>query len=102
MLDEAIRRRRSVRKYSDKSVPVQVIREILEAGTWAPSAKNGQQWRFTVLTGSAKRELTALFRKELEILSGKIGTAQMGSFLQLLSNNGRSTRSHNGLELERK
>jgi nitroreductase len=78
-VDEAISGRRSVRKYSDKPVSMQLVREMLEAGTWAPSAKNGQQWRFTVLTGSSKKELTTLFRHELEKLSAKIGMAQMGS-----------------------
>ena len=56
-VDKAIMGRRSVRKYSDKPVPLESVREVLEAGTWAPSAKNGQQWRFTVLTGSSKKEL---------------------------------------------
>jgi len=78
-IDEAIRRRRSVRRYLDKPVPVETVREILEAGTWAPSAKNGQQWRFTVLTGTSKNELTRVFRHELEKLSAKIGMARMGS-----------------------
>lgn len=78
-IDEAMKGRRSVRKYLDKSVPEELIRKVLEAGTWAPSAKNGQQWRFTVLIGSSKEELTTLFRHELEKLSAKIGMRQMGS-----------------------
>jgi nitroreductase len=78
-VDEAIRGRRSVRKYSDKPVPLQIVRKVLEAGTWAPSAHNGQQWRFTVLTGSSKGDLTILFRNQLEKLSKKIGMAAMGS-----------------------
>ena len=78
-VEEAIKGRRSVRKYSDKPVPPQTVREVLEAGTWAPSAKNGQQWRFTVLTGSSKKQLTTLFHKELEKLSKKIWMKQMGS-----------------------
>jgi nitroreductase len=78
-INEAVRGRRSVRKYLDKPVPIETVREILEAGTWAPSAKNGQQWRFTVLTGPSKKELTTLFRHELEKLSAKIGMARMGS-----------------------
>lgn len=78
-IDEAIRGRRSVRKYLDKPVPIETVREILEAGTWAPSAKNGQQWRFTVLTGPSKKELTTLFHRELEKLSANIGMARMES-----------------------
>ncbi|RLI09033.1 nitroreductase [Candidatus Bathyarchaeota archaeon] len=78
-LDEAIRGRRSVRSYIDRPVSLGLVREVLEAATWAPSAKNGQQWRFTVLTGAAKRRLTDLFRSELQALSEKIGAERMGS-----------------------
>lgn len=78
-LDDAIRGRRSVRSYTSRPVPVELVRTVLEAGTWAPSAKNGQQWRFTVLTDGAKKRLTDLFRSELEMLSAKIGAEQMGS-----------------------
>jgi nitroreductase len=78
-VDEAIKGRRSIRKYTDKPVPMELVRAVLEAGTWAPSAKNGQQWRFTVLTDKAKDELTKLFRTELEKLAAKIGMTRMGS-----------------------
>jgi len=78
-LDEAIKGRRSIRKYTDRSVPLSLVREVLEAGTWVPSAKNGQQWRFTVLTGEAKKRLTDLFRSELQALSTKLIHLDMGS-----------------------
>jgi nitroreductase len=83
-LDEAIRSRRSIRRYTDRPVPLDLVRKVLEAGTWAPSAKNGRQWRFTVLTGGAKKRLTDLFRSELEARSKKtwrrlFGAAEMGS-----------------------
>jgi nitroreductase len=80
-LDEAIRGRRSIRTYTSQPVPLELIRSIIEAGTWAPSAKNGQQWRFTVLTGQAKKGLTDSFRSELEALSSGIGMQRMGSSL---------------------
>ena len=76
---EAIRGRRSIRKYTDKPVPPQLVREVLEAGIWAPSAKNGQEWGFSVLEGEAKKELATLFQAELEKLSVKIGMKHMGS-----------------------
>jgi nitroreductase len=60
---------------------MELIRDIIEAGTWAPSAKNGQQWRFTVLTGQAKKHLTDLFRSKLETLSSIRGVQWMGSSL---------------------
>lgn len=80
-VDRALMARRSIREYIDKPVSMKVVREVLEAGTWAPSAKNGQQWRFTVLTGGAKKKLTLFFRGELEKISVKIGRMRMGSSL---------------------
>ena len=39
---ETIRKRRSVRKFTDKPVPREVIEQIVDAGIWAASGKNGQ------------------------------------------------------------
>jgi len=78
-IDKILKGRRSVRKYLNEPVSPQAVREVLEAATWAPSAKNGQQWRFTVLSGSAKKEFTTVFRRELNRLSEKLGMNQMGS-----------------------
>ncbi|GAB4461027.1 MAG: nitroreductase family protein [Anaerolineae bacterium] len=52
---ELIRGRRSIRRYSDRPVPPQLIRQLLEAATWAPSAHNRQPWRFAVLTRPADK-----------------------------------------------
>jgi len=78
-LDEALKGRRSVRNYTQEKVPISLIRQIIEAGTYAPSAKNGQQWRFTVLGGKPKSDLTDVFRSELEKVARKIGRDNMGS-----------------------
>ena len=78
---EAIKRRRSIRKYLDKPVPVESIRQIIEAGTYAPSGKNGQSWRFTVLTGQNKDQITDLMQSGLEKLVYNQGTQIMGSSL---------------------
>ena len=78
-LEQAIKGRRSVRVYEDEPVPKDLLRRIIEAGTYAPSAKNGQQWRFTVLTGESKRLLLATFREGLEKTKKKWGELNMGS-----------------------
>ncbi|MFZ2470981.1 MAG: nitroreductase family protein [Methanothrix sp.] len=41
--------RRSVRDYLPDDVPDDVIRELILAGTYAPSAANKQPWRFVVI-----------------------------------------------------
>ena len=46
---EAILSRRSIRKYTNQSVPEQTIKELLEAAMSAPSAGNQQPWQFVVI-----------------------------------------------------
>jgi nitroreductase len=46
---EAIRSRRSIRKFQNKEVPDDMIETILTAGIWAPSGMDNQPWRFAVI-----------------------------------------------------
>ena len=46
---EAIRLKRAVRKFQDKPLPDEVIREILNAGRRSQSSKNEQGWQFIAL-----------------------------------------------------
>ena len=50
---EAIRTRRSVRKYSDRPVEPEKLLTVLEAAQQAPSWANMQCWRFVVVTDPA-------------------------------------------------
>lgn len=77
-LDEALRGRRSIRNYKGEAVPMDMVQQVLEAGTLAPSAHNGQQWRFSVLTGKAKKRVTDVFRTDLSALSKKGGSIGSG------------------------
>jgi len=49
-IEKVIFDRRSVRNFKDDPVPEQLIRRIIEAGRFAPSAGNCQPWRFIVVT----------------------------------------------------
>jgi len=46
---EAIRTRRSIRRYKSTPVDDKTIELVLEAARWAPSWKNTQCWRFIVV-----------------------------------------------------
>lgn len=46
---QAIKTRRSIRKFLNKPVPDEVIETLLEAAMFAPSAGNEQPWQFVVL-----------------------------------------------------
>ncbi len=45
-LSEAIKNRRSIRKWKDKDIPKQMIEKLIEAIIWAPSAGNLQARKF--------------------------------------------------------
>ena len=52
---EAIRKRRSIRSFIDQAVPDDILHQILEAGTRAPSAGNMQAWEFVIIKDPAAR-----------------------------------------------
>ena len=53
---EAIKTRRSIRSFSDKPVPRELIEEIIETGRAAPSAGNRQARDFFVITDTGTKQ----------------------------------------------
>ncbi len=53
---EALLTRRSIRKFEDKPVSDEDLKDILEASMMAPSAGNAQPWQFVVVTDKDKLE----------------------------------------------
>jgi nitroreductase len=60
---EAIAGRRSIRKFQDRPLPDEVVEQILEAATLAPSGKNGQPWRFYVVREDKRAEMVGVMRE---------------------------------------
>ena len=58
---EAIRTRRSIRRYTGEPVSDDVLAEILKAAMSAPSAGNQQPWQFVVVADRALRDAIAQF-----------------------------------------
>lgn len=93
---EVIYGRRSVRKYMDKPVSEEDIREILEAGMMAPSASNFQPWYFVAISNKEKlKSVTETMAKASEILLPSLErrfpnhpgvVAETRQFLSLLGN----------------
>lgn len=54
-LERCLVEKRSCKSYLDKSVPIELIGEMLKAGTFAPSAGNLQNWQFIVVRTEEKR-----------------------------------------------
>jgi coenzyme F420-0:L-glutamate ligase/coenzyme F420-1:gamma-L-glutamate ligase len=68
---EWMRTRRSIRRFLPWVVEPDVIRMVLQAATWAPSAHHRQPWRFVVLSSPHSRQLLANamsvdFRRDLQ------------------------------------
>jgi nitroreductase len=53
---DAIKTRKSVRKYIDKPIENEKLTTVLEAGRLAPSASNRQEWRFIIVRDLATRK----------------------------------------------
>jgi nitroreductase len=58
---EAIRGRRSIRRFTDQPLPKEALDELLEAARWAPCGGNLQRWRFVVVTSPSTKELIKKF-----------------------------------------
>jgi nitroreductase len=46
---ELLENRRSIRKYKDTAVSVEVIQEMIKESTFAPNAGNEQPWKFIII-----------------------------------------------------
>ncbi len=67
-LEEAIRTRRSIRKYQEKDVPIDLILKAIDLATWAPNGGNFQPWAFVVLRDRR------LIRRVADLVQQKVDT----------------------------
>jgi len=65
---EAIRRRRSVRQFTREAVSEEVVNQVLESGSWAPSGKNNQPWKFAVIRDRVLKESLASLTRSGSII----------------------------------
>lgn len=59
-LYEAIKGRRSVRKFKKTPVAKDLLEKIFDVALWAPSGVNRQNWKFFVLAGEKRETLVAV------------------------------------------
>lgn len=76
------RSRRSIRKYSDKAVPNEVISDLIEFAVSAPSGSNYQNWEFTVING---RDRVWEFATEIRDFFMKLNKMAKNPFIRYLS-----------------
>ena len=65
---EIIRTRRSIREYQDKSIPKELLQDLVDAARFAPTARGVEPWEFVVITNP-------------EVLKKIAGLAENGRFL---------------------
>ncbi len=91
---EAVVTRRSIRKYLDVPVEWDKVGTILEAGRWAPSAGNLQNWKFITIDDPGKRKAIA------EACVGQLWMAQAPLHIVIVSEPD-TARRHYGVRGER-
>ncbi len=67
-LSEALRTRRSVRRFRPDPVPEQAVEALIDAARWAPSGLNNQPWRFHIVRSRPALEALAGFTRYGHIL----------------------------------
>lgn len=64
-VSQAINQRMSVRAFTDKPVPVETVKNVLEKAARSPSGSNLQPWRMVILTPEKLADLNTLMEKRL-------------------------------------
>jgi nitroreductase len=59
-LEKLIRERRTVQRFEDRPVPLELVEELLETAVWVPNHKLTQPWRFVVVQGEGRRRLAEI------------------------------------------
>lgn len=55
-LSDAVRNRRSIRRFTEREVPKEAVKRVLDVARWAPSGNNLQPWRFMIITERGRIE----------------------------------------------
>ncbi|MDN5347071.1 MAG: hypothetical protein PWP65_635 [Clostridia bacterium] len=71
-LAEAIRQRRSIRRFKREPVPKEKIEKILQDAFWAPSNMNRQAWEVVVVTGEDHDKLAQIIKGASQYLKVKL------------------------------
>jgi nitroreductase len=72
-LIKLIKTRRSIRRFTDEPVSDDLIIKVIEAGTWAPSGKNNQPWKFAIIKDrDLKAQVSELTHYSTCVLSANV------------------------------
>jgi len=82
LLFDLLRKRRSVRSYTDQPVSEEDVMTLIEAGVQAPSGLNEQSWHFNVIQdptrlAQIRRRILAIYVSLLNMLDGTLSRAML-------------------------
>jgi nitroreductase/NAD-dependent dihydropyrimidine dehydrogenase PreA subunit len=80
----AVRSRRSIRKYKNEKIDDELIRDILEFAVTAPSGSNCQEWKFTVLNDRDKVWNLAVEIKKFFVKINRLASNRLIRYLSVL------------------
>jgi nitroreductase len=69
---QAIKDRRSIRKFKPEPVERELLASIIKNALWAPSAMNIQPWKFFVAEGASRTKLIEISNKAIEQLDKRM------------------------------
>ena len=69
---QAIKERRTIRKFKPDPVPRELLEKIIKNSMWAPSAMNTQPWKFYVFTEDARQGLISVAEGCLDQLDSRM------------------------------
>lgn len=82
-LMEILKERRSIRKFTDESVPRDVINTILEAAKWAPSPSNFQGTQFIVVKSKAiLKQMSDAVKDSMGKLQGALPEGDVSDYIK--------------------
>lgn len=68
---ETIQSRRTIKKFKQAAVPLELITELLEVAVWTPNHKMREPWRFIAVVEDGRKTLVETMKRVSE--SGKMG-----------------------------
>jgi len=71
-LYQAIKERRSIRKFKKSPVAKNLLEKIFDIALWAPSGMNRQNWKFFILAGERKEKLVSIAAVSFEYLEPQL------------------------------
>lgn len=74
---EAIKGRRSIRRFQAKPVPKEVLQKLIDAAIMAPSVAHKQPWLFTMATGKARDKLAGALAHSVGIIEDILARFQI-------------------------